>query len=328
MIGRLSRVGTSLLPFIIIGGLLYAALFIKPKVLGESLAPPPIATRDAFYDVAAPKPGSIWTVGRGGKILRRDGDASAWVEQSSGTLQNLQSMVVWSEREALVVGNASTVLHTIDGGAHWQPVQLAPATEGPGPKLLRVRRFGEDGALAVGEFGLVAVSRDRGVHWSVVAPRKDVAWNDVAVTDKAWLIVGEFGRIKRSQDEGRSWDDIVSPVKTSLNAVAIRNDGHGIAVGLDGVVLGTSDGGRSWALQTGVTKAHLFDVKADGDGWLVAADQGLMLRSADGVQWQSKRLSERNYAWHTAIVSDGPRLILAGKGLGVLDASGSYKNIQ
>jgi len=329
MSDRFLRVLTSLLPFLIIGGLLYAALFIKPKVMGASVAPLPIAARDAFYDVAVPQAGSIWAVGRGGKIVRRDGDASAWVVQPTATTQSLQSIAAWSASEALVVGGAATVLRTSDGGAHWLPVELMPAADFAAPKLLRVRRFAIDGAVVVGEFGLVAVTRDRGAHWSVVAPRKDVAWNDVAITgDDGWVIVGEFGRIKRTQDGGRTWIDVPSPVKSSLNAVVIRNDGQGVAVGLDGVVLGTTDGGQSWTLQASVTKAHLFDVRSDNDGWVVAADQGLILRSSDGVQWAFKRLAERDYAWHTAIVPDGSRLVLAGKGLATLDAAGTYRNLQ
>jgi len=60
------RVLAAAMPFVVVGGLLYAGIFIKPAAVGSSLAPPVLAPRDAFYGLAVPADGVIWAVGRGG----------------------------------------------------------------------------------------------------------------------------------------------------------------------------------------------------------------------------------------------------------------------
>jgi photosystem II stability/assembly factor-like uncharacterized protein len=50
-----------------------------------------------------------------------------------------------------------------------------------------------------------------------------------------------------SDDAGASWAQAQSPVRSDLTAVQFVDSQHGFAVGHDGVVLGTSDGGRQWS---------------------------------------------------------------------------------
>lgn len=60
--------------------------------------------------------------------------------------------------------------------------------------------------------------------------------------------VGGNGVIVRSAD-GKSWHQSKSPVDTALNAVGFADATHGWAVGHDSVILGTADGGVTWAMQ-------------------------------------------------------------------------------
>jgi len=62
------------------------------------------------------------------------------------------------------------------------------------------------------------------------------------------IAVGGNGVIVRSPD-GKSWRQSKSPVDTAFNAVAFADPMHGWAVGHDTVILGTSDGGVTWAIQ-------------------------------------------------------------------------------
>ena len=68
----LAAVGTSSLPLAIIGGLLYAAFFVKAEPEIGTLKARPLERRDAFYGVAAPEGSILWAAGSYGKIVRSE----------------------------------------------------------------------------------------------------------------------------------------------------------------------------------------------------------------------------------------------------------------
>lgn len=72
---------------------------------------------------------------------------------------------------------------------------------------------------------------------------------DIAQVDQQLIAVGERGHILRSDDAGRHWQQAVVPVSVTLTAVALVDTTHAWAVGHDGVVLASQDGGQTWALQ-------------------------------------------------------------------------------
>lgn len=63
------------------------------------------------------------------------------------------------------------------------------------------------------------------------------------------IAVGPRGHIVVSTDAGGSWQQASVPVSSDLTAVYFPDPAHGWAVGHDGVVLATSDGGVTWAKQ-------------------------------------------------------------------------------
>jgi photosystem II stability/assembly factor-like uncharacterized protein len=324
---RIFRTSTSLFPFLIIGALLYAAFFIKPTAVGASLPLSPIQARDAFYGVAAPGENIVWAVGRNAKIIRSDDGGKTWMVQHAAGEANLQSIVAWDAKRAIAVGNLGTVMRTEDGGKVWTLVVGLPPSVASA-KLIRAKSIGVSAALVVGEYGTVLMTRDSGKTWTSIGKREDVAWNDVAAIGDVWILVGEFGRINRSRDAGATWESITSPIKSSLNAVAFRDQKNGIAAGLDGVLIATADVGANWKPVESTTKVHLFDVHHGSTGWLVAADQGLMLRSADGVSWDAVRLVDRDYSWYTGIEPSADRWIIAGAGFGSFDKNNHFKSFK
>ncbi|HMM77430.1 MAG TPA: YCF48-related protein [Gammaproteobacteria bacterium] len=60
------------------------------------------------------------------------------------------------------------------------------------------------------------------------------------------VTVGQRGHILLSRDGGVSWRQSSVPVSSDLNAVQFVDDKKGWAVGHDGVVLSTEDGGETW----------------------------------------------------------------------------------
>ncbi len=316
--GRFISPLLSVLPLAVIGGLLYGALFIKPQAVGASVSPPAIERRDSFFGLALPAPGVVWAVGNYGKILKSEDSGKQWAVQTAPLQVHLQDIAAWDAKQAVAVGNQGVVLITRDGGASW--VEIHVPTSQVANKLLRVRSFPQGEAWAVGVMGAVLQTQDFGASWARVLPERDQAWNDIAFVGKYGWLVGEFGRMMRTDDAGATWGEVQSGLKRTLTGVAFRDEKNGVAVGLEGAVLVTSDGGDTWREEPSLTSEHLFSVTWDGARWSAVGDKGMLVESAaQPLDWRARRMSERDLAWHTSVIGDGPRRWVAGANLGVIE---------
>jgi photosystem II stability/assembly factor-like uncharacterized protein len=219
----------------------------------------------------------------------------------------------------VAVGNNGVILVTADGGSSWKDAAL-PSSGNPN-KLLRVRIF--DGvAWAVGEFGALLRSDDKGQTWTRALPEKDRAWNAVFFLGQTGWIVGEFGAVKRTTDGGATWAEVEARNKVSLMAVAFRDPQHGVGVGLAGTLVVTADGGSTWTDVERPTREHLLDVIWDENHWTAVGDKGVVVTAdAAAKDWKAHRLSDGDISWRTQIVKSGSRYFLAGANLAVLEGN-------
>jgi hypothetical protein len=120
-----------------------------------------------------------------------------------------------------------------------------------------------------------------------------------------------------------------------LNSVQFAADGQrGWAVGEDGTILATKNGGETWQAQTSGTTKSLYSVQfaADGQrGWAVGQDGTILATKNGGETWQAqtsgttKSLSSVQFAadgqrgW--AVGQDGTILRLSRPDLSALDAA-------
>tara|TARA_R110001592_G_scaffold585_4_gene3111 strand:+ start:1658 stop:2800 length:1143 start_codon:yes stop_codon:yes gene_type:complete len=72
---------------------------------------------------------------------------------------------------------------------------------------------------------------------------------DIAKAGDRLVSVGSRGHIVYSDDAGASWQQSSVSVSVLLNAVSFVDDTHGWAVGHSGVILHTTDGGKTWVVQ-------------------------------------------------------------------------------
>lgn len=324
---------SSVAPLAIIGGLLYAGLFIKPEGSAQAVPRPAFERGDRLYGLAVQPGGKTWLVGRNGKILS-SADHSNWQYVPSPVNVALQDLAIWDDKHAVAVGDDGVVITSHDGGQSWQQVDVPKAKVAN--KLMRVKASSYGQAWAVGEGGVVLKTTDRGEHWALARDEEDIAWNDVFLKDGRGWIVGEHGRILVSNDAGNTWREVKSPVKSSLMAVAFRNAQEGVAVGLDGVVIVSSDGGQTWQERSftspdragdGVERTagdvgkvyergradHLLCVLWDGRRWIAGGTKGvIVVGDADGTRWQGRRLSEKDRNWYSAAAVQGELILFSG----------------
>ena len=313
----------SALPWMIIAGLLYAGLFIKPQAVGSSVTPPVLERRDRVYGLAHGEGGTLLAAASNGKILAVGADRKI-ARQATPLDLSLQDIAAFDATHAVAVGNDNVILVTEDGGKHWIKADKVPRSA-VANKLNRVRTGANGVAVAVGEMGALLRSQDYGKTWERLREEEDVAWNDVAILDGgAFVVVGEFGKILRSTDGGKRWEKEQAPAEASLMAVAFRDASHGVAVGLDGVVLTSSDGGRQWTSAKLPAHEHLLDVlwNADKNEWFAVGALGRWVsgtQGADGLQWKTGVLGEHTLSWHTRALASGSTYWLAGADVGSWD---------
>lgn len=314
---------TSLIPIAVVGGLLYAAFFVKAVGVVSAIQPPAIERRDKFLGIAMPTDGIIWAAGSNGKIIRSEDRGAKWMVQAVPVVENLQGIAAWNADQAVAVGGGGVVIRTVDGGKIWKEVRVPKSDVAN--KLLNVRAYNNGTAWAVGELGAVLKTSDFGQTWERAIPEKDQAWNDISLFGNHGILVGEFGKVMKTEDGGGTWQSANSGTQSSLMSVYLRDASNGVAVGLSGVILVTHDGGAQWSLAERQTKEHLNNVIWDGAHWVAVGDKGVIVTGDDkGAAWNASRVSEGNLGWNTQILrvhsdSKTSGYILAGASLSRLE---------
>ena len=325
----------------IVASLYLVGMYVTPKEKIFHLDQPVVELRDRFLGIVAPpdKPGTLWMVGKEGKILRSADSGKVWQVQVSGTRENLQSIAAWDSQRAVAVGNTGLILVTADGGNTWKSV-TAPKSEIDN-KLLRVRIDPQGTAWAVGVMGAVLTSKDFGQTWERLIPEQDVAWNDIAFPAEGsiWL-VGEFGNVMHTTAPGSKpvavvspdadaasdyeegskklvappgWAGVKMPTDRSLMTIIFSDPQHATVGGVEGTLLTTSDGGATWTQVSLATKEHILDLIYADNRWIGVGGRGLLLVGDDArTAWQVGRVKADDYAWHAAIAPLQDKLLIAG----------------
>ena len=98
-------------------------------------------------------------------------------------------------------------------------------------------------------------------QFSLVMPRAtESLLLDIDRAGSRLVVVGERGHILYSDDTGDTWQQAKVPTRQMLTAVHFPSPKLGWAVGHDGLVLATVDGGEHWVLQRdGLTDQNVIN---------------------------------------------------------------------
>lgn len=123
-----------------------------------------------------------------------------------------------------------------------------------------------------------------------IAPLADKSiMNDIEAVTGGFIIVGERGQILLSQD-GQKWTQVPVPTRAMLTRVHFVDAKNGWAVGYDGAVLRSADGGKSWTLKN-------FDSawgKPYFDAYFTTPDKGLVI----GANGRALRTEDNGETWN------------------------------
>jgi photosystem II stability/assembly factor-like uncharacterized protein len=124
--------------------------------------------------------------------------------------------------------------------------------------------------------------------------------NGLARAGDRIVAVGQRGHVLWSDNAGRDWQQADVPVSSDLVAVHFPTPLQGWAVGHDGVILHTADGGKTWQRQRDgrpdTADVPLLDVwfQDERTGWAVGAFGTLLETTDGGAHWQSAQDSADN----------------------------------
>lgn len=123
---------------------------------------------------------------------------------------------------------------------------------------------------------------------------------DIAPAGDRLVAVGRQGVIVVS-DDGRQWRQVPSPVSVMLTRVRFLDTQRGWAVGYDGTILHTADGGLNWTLQHHDPEARAFHdiLFTDDDHGIAAGAYGGFYRTGDGGRtWTSEPMPLADLGQH------------------------------
>lgn len=311
-----------------LGAVLLASAACHREVEMTPLIERKIYLTDKFYDVQAVSPQKAIIVGYGGKILMTNDGGRSWTTPDSKTDNALYKVAMVDDSNGYAVGQAGTVLRTTDGGETWSKID-----SGTQNYLFSVYAISPDRLVAVGDRATILQTTDGGATWKSAKYAPPATENDLPgeltqglddtdlvaqepsfydvefVDDRNGWIVGEFGKILHTTDGGETWteqqqslvggeivDELDLPTFFGIDCIDANEC---TAVGLDGRIASTKDGGATWAFEeTGSDfQEPLFTVQIfpDGSGWAAGVAGEVMKRERG--EWRRADLGMRVFSW-------------------------------
>jgi photosystem II stability/assembly factor-like uncharacterized protein len=212
-----------------------------------------------LFGVAALSPTEAFAVGDFGTLLRtRDG--KNWqqvpIEEEVFADENLPDRILngiyFSDRQhGWIAGEFGTILRTVDGGETWLGERHIEGTFDE-IYLFDVASEGADHALAVGTGGIVIGTSDGGALWTALDVGTSAGVFGVARSRGRGIAVGDRGVLLVTLDDGASWFEPERPRGFNwLRGATYGRDDDAFVVGESGLVLRSSDGGKTWSGSAG-----------------------------------------------------------------------------
>lgn len=201
--------------------------------------------------------------------------------------------------------------------------------------------------VAVGERGIVVLSDDGGKAWRQAPAPVSVTLTAVRFADaRTGFAVGHGGTVLGTTDGGETWvvrldgkrmaQLALDAARSGADAAAIQAaerlvaDGadkplldvlvldsrRAIVIGAYGLAFATEDGGATWASwmarMDNPKGLHLYALRSHGDKFLIAGEQGLVLRSDDGGRSFRRLATPYKGSFFTAELSSDSDIVVAG----------------
>ncbi len=253
-------------------------------------------------------------VGEYGTVLKTHNAGTTWTAHHSGTTNHLRSVHFTSGDVGFAAGGPNAVIKTTDGGTSWAPSQtgisdahittIVFTSENTGYTLgQRVHKTENGGetwsliddsylgwdihfadentAYFVGSQGMVRKTINAGVDWTDVPVGGTGLLRAVYFqTPEKGFVAGSWARIFQTVDGGENWTSSFDGITTyDIYDLCFVDENVGYAVGFQGLILKTSNGGETWEQVNSNTIRALLSINLTPDGIpFIVGQDGIVLR--------------------------------------------------
>ncbi|WP_085586555.1 MULTISPECIES: YCF48-related protein [unclassified Pseudomonas] len=228
-----------------------------------------------------------WAVGHWGAILVTADGGDSWQVQRMSNEEDRPLFAVhfFNAQQGVAVGLWSLVLTTEDGGLTWteQTLQAPPGSKKADLNLMGLFADGQHKLYATAEHGQVLLSEDEGKSWRYISTGYEgTLWSGAVLADGSLLLGGQRGTLMHGTAEGKDFRRVPTQSKGSVTSVAVSG-GRVLAVGLDGLMMKSSDGGERFEESQSVDGLSLTAALLDPQGAPVLfSRRGVLLTSSTG----------------------------------------------
>ncbi len=277
---------------------------------------------------------NIWAVGNEGLIIHTTDGGTTWDSIPSGTTSSLYAVEFINADTGWVAGSTnndddSHILRTIDGGASWDDYVFSNSwvdimdvdfVEGPSGESMR--------GFCAGGLGSIWKTDDYGETWEdLIGDCGEGNFNSCCIADSitGWFVgtssmVNPY-TIMHTEDGGNTFEKQTNPATDiKLNGVCFGTDLKGIAVGIYGTILYTSDGGTTWlaSVDGGNTRWRSVFINETGKAWAVGGGGTIAFSTDWGQTWvvQECDVPAGTELWEVYFINDNEGWTVGG-GLGM-----------
>ena len=256
-------------------------LMLSVAACHREVAMPPLPDRnitvtDRFFDVWPTSATRAFIVGARGKVLLTEDGGRTFERIDIGTDGGVFGIRMADDQNGYLCGQDGLIMRTRDGGRHWEKINSRTSLY-----IFSLSTPDRLNAYFVGDRSLVLSTSDGGESFvkrqlqklfpeelrDYALPYEEPVLYGVDFVDaKNGWIAGELGRLWMTANGGQSWTEqqgsLLSQWKRPLGpsddprladfllptlfSVSFRDRNNGAACGLEGWVIQTSDGGKTW----------------------------------------------------------------------------------
>lgn len=222
-------------------------------------------------------------------ILGSGDGGDSWFVYADLPAQWLFGIDFYGNDLALVVGDYGKIFKNTNGGFNWRISPLGTSVQ-----LNSVSMNYDSRGLVCGSGGAVFYTSDFGHSWN---PRQSNTTNQLnalqTLGNDAW-IAGASGTILKSTDNSETWQSVPSGILDELLDIEFLNSEFGLAIGRNGRILKSVNGGNSWVIKNGFLNGSLrkVEIVSPTTAFIIGGDfsksSSFILKSTDsGESWVS-----------------------------------------